>query len=124
MAPRKRGSVWAPSNQERVARLVERGLMTPRGLSVVEAAKADGSWNALDAVMALEVPHDLRAALDAHPPAAEFFEGFTFSQKQMALGWIEQAKTPATRERRIRETADAASLGLRANRWRRPADPA
>jgi uncharacterized protein YdeI (YjbR/CyaY-like superfamily) len=118
MAPRKKGSGWAPSNKERVARLIEMGLMTPRGLAVVAAAKADGSWEALDAVMALEVPDDLRRALDANPNAAAFFPGLSASQQQMILGWVGQARSPETRQRRVAEVADSAAQGLRAGLWR------
>jgi uncharacterized protein YdeI (YjbR/CyaY-like superfamily) len=46
--PRRRGSGWARSNKARVAKLAEQGLLTPAGIAVIEAAKADGSWNALD----------------------------------------------------------------------------
>jgi uncharacterized protein YdeI (YjbR/CyaY-like superfamily) len=119
MAPRKKGSGWAPSNKERVVRLTLQGLMTSRGLAVVEAAKADGSWEALDAVMALEVPADLRRALDGDPSAAAFFEGLSVSQRQIILGWIAQAKTVETRQRRIAEAVASTAQGLRPNQWRR-----
>jgi uncharacterized protein YdeI (YjbR/CyaY-like superfamily) len=118
VAPRKRGSIWAGSNKERVARLSEQKLMTPRGLAIVEAAKADGSWNALDGVMALEIPPELREALGADPGAAGFFEGLTPSQKRIVLAWIREAKTAETRGKRIRETVESASRGLRPHQWR------
>ena len=118
VAPRKRGSVWAPSNKERVARLTEAGLMTPRGLAIVEAAKADGSWSAIDAVMALESPPDLQAALAADPAAADNFERFPASAKQTILAWIGQARTPETRRRRVEETVESAARNVRAHQWR------
>ncbi len=43
--------------------------MTPAGLAVIDAAKADGSWTLLAAVEDLVVPDDLAAALSAAPPA-------------------------------------------------------
>jgi uncharacterized protein YdeI (YjbR/CyaY-like superfamily) len=118
VAPRKRGSVWAGSNKERVARLSRQGLMTPRGLAIVEAAKADGSWNALDGVMALEIPPELMEALGADPNAAAFFEGMTPSQKRIVLEWIREARTAETRRKRIRETVESAARGLRPHQWR------
>jgi uncharacterized protein YdeI (YjbR/CyaY-like superfamily) len=118
MAPRKKGSMWAPSNKERVARLTEQGLMTPRGVAVVEAAKADGSWEALDTVMALQIPPDLREALDADPVAAGNFEAFPASSKRMILEWIRQAKSAQTRSRRVEETARLAAENMRAQQWR------
>jgi hypothetical protein len=75
-APRKPRSGWSKPNKERVARLLGGGLMAPAGLAKVEAAKADGSWSALDSVEALEVPADLAAALARYEGAAANFEAF------------------------------------------------
>ncbi len=111
LTPRKRGSVWATSNKERVARLTREGLMQPAGVAVVETARADGSWDLLDDVEALVIPADLAAALDAAPPAADNFAAFSTSVKKLALYWIASAKRPETRARRIAETAAAAAQG-------------
>ena len=75
-APRKPGTGWSRPNKERAERMIAAGLMMPAGLARVEAAKHDGSWSALDAAEALEIPPDLAAALAAHPPAAGYFEAF------------------------------------------------
>ncbi len=61
--PRRRGSVWSRPNKERVERLIAAGSMTAAGLRAIEAARADGSWDALNDVDALIVPDDLAAAL-------------------------------------------------------------
>ncbi|MGE5226654.1 MAG: YdeI/OmpD-associated family protein [Planctomycetaceae bacterium] len=119
MTPRKSGSVWSASNKERVARLTAEGRMTSAGLAVVEAAKADGSWDALSAVDALEVPEDLAAALAADPAAARHFDAFPPSSKKMILYWIASAKRPQTRARRVEETARLAAENLRANQPQR-----
>ena len=63
LSPRKSGSGWSKLNKERVERMIAAGLMTPPGLENIEAAKRDGSWHALDAIEALEIPPDLEAAL-------------------------------------------------------------
>lgn len=118
VAPRKPGSNWSRSNKERVERLLAAGLMAPAGLEKVEAAKADGSWNALDAVEALEIPPDLAEALAAYPNAARHFEAFPRSVKRGILEWILNAKKPETRARRIEETARLADENIRANQWR------
>lgn len=120
-APRKLGSGWSRPNKERVERLIAAGLMTPAGMAKIEAAKADGSWSLLDAVENLEIPPDLAEALDAYPPAATNFAAFPPSAKRAILQWIVQAKTPATRAKRIAETARLAQENKRANQWRPPA---
>lgn len=117
-APRKRGTGWSKLNKERVERLIEQGLMMPAGLAKVEAAKEDGSWNALDAIEALEIPPDLEEALTAYSEAKQNFEAFPRSAKRGILEWIVSAKKPETRAKRVAETAQLAAQNLRANQWR------
>jgi uncharacterized protein YdeI (YjbR/CyaY-like superfamily) len=101
-----------------VERLIAAGLMTPAGLAKIEAARADGSWNALDAVEALEVPPDLETALGSYSAAKQHFEAFPRSARRAILEWIANAKRPETRAKRVEETARLAQEGLRANQWR------
>ena len=117
-APRKPGSNWSKPNKERVAKLLEAGLMRPPGLAKVEAAKRDGTWTALDGVEALEVPADLERALKALPNAFEHFVAFPRSAKRGILEWILNAKKPETRAKRVEETATLAAENKRANQWR------
>ena len=118
MTPRKAGSGWSRPNQQRIAKLTEAGLMTPAGNAVVERAKADGSWTALDDAWNLIEPGELRAALDADGEARRRWNAFPPSAKRAILEWIGAAKRPATREKRIAETARLAAKGERANEWR------
>jgi uncharacterized protein YdeI (YjbR/CyaY-like superfamily) len=117
-SPRKAMSAWSRPNKERVERLVAAGLMTPAGQAKIDAAKRDGLWTKLDAVEDLTVPDDLARALALHPPAAGFFEAFPRSAKRGILEWIEQAKRPETRARRVDETARLAKQNERANQWK------
>src|SRR5678815_5950049 len=50
-SPRGRKSMWSQINCKHVARLVATGRMTPHGQRVVDAAKADGRWEAAYAPM-------------------------------------------------------------------------
>lgn len=114
MTPRKRGSGWARTNKERIARLEAAGLMLPAGRATVAAARADGSWSLLDDAEALIEPADLRAALDADPDARAHWDGFPPSARKTALAWIVTAKRPETRSRRVAETVRLAAQGIRA----------
>jgi uncharacterized protein YdeI (YjbR/CyaY-like superfamily) len=116
-APRKPGTGWSKPNKERVTRLIAAGLMAPAGLAKIEAAQADGSWNALDAVEALELPVDLDQALASAPTARRHWDAFPRSVKRGILEWIAAAKTPVTRARRVDETVCLAAENRRANRW-------
>jgi uncharacterized protein YdeI (YjbR/CyaY-like superfamily) len=118
MAPRKSGSGWSAPNKLRIERAIAAGQMTAAGLAKIEAAKADGSWAALDAVERLEIPPDLALVLAQHAPAAANFDAFPRSVKRGILEWISNAKTAPTRQRRVLETAQRAALNERANQWR------
>ncbi len=103
---------------KRVERLTAAELIAPAGLAKIEAAKQDGSWNALDEIEAMVIPPDLQKAFDPYSSAQKYFEGFPRSAKLAILHWIAAAKTPGTRARRIEETARLAEDNLRANQWR------
>ena len=107
--PRRPKSVWSKLNKERVARLLEAGVMTEAGRARVEAAKRDGSWESLDRVEAFEVPPDLRRALDADGAAARNFAAFNNSTRKRILHRIEGARRPETRARRIAEAVGRAA---------------
>jgi len=117
-APRKTGTGWSKPNKERVAKLLAAGLMAPAGLAKIAAAQADGSWYALDAVEALEIPADLDQALARNPTARRYFDAFPRSVKRGILEWIATAKRPETRARRVEETVTLAAKNVRANQWR------
>ena len=111
--PRKRDSAWSKTNTEHVARLIEQGRMRPAGLAQVEAAKADGRWEAAyDGQRTISVPDDLQAALDANPEAAAFFATLTGANRYAILYRVQQpAKRPGTRERRIEQFVQMLARG-------------
>ena len=117
-APRKAGTGWSKLNKSRAEKLIASELMTPAGLSRIEAAKQDGSWNALDSIEALEIPPDLEKALADDKVAQEYFNAFPRSVKRAILEWIASAKKPETRAKRIDETVASAAKNIRANQWR------
>ncbi len=118
-APRKMGTGWSALNKQRVEKMITAKLMASSGLLKVKATKKDGSWDALDAVEALEIPPDLEAALSAYKNAAQNFAAFPRSAKRGILEWILNAKRPETRQTRITETAQLAEQNERANQWRK-----
>jgi uncharacterized protein YdeI (YjbR/CyaY-like superfamily) len=111
-------SKWSRINKEKVEKLLEAGRITPAGLAVIEAAKRNGAWNALDEVENLTLPPDLREALAASREAQVHFAAFPRSVKKVILEWILNAKRPETRQRRIRETVALAEKNIRANQYR------
>ena len=115
LAPRRPGSRWSAVNKRKVEKLIREGQMHPAGLAKVEAAKRDGTWDALNEVDLLIVPDDLAAALAEAGDAASRFAAFPPSARRGILEWIAAAKRPETRAKRIAETARLAAKGARAN---------
>jgi len=113
MSPRRKGSVWSPSNKERIERLAAAGKMTDAGWAAVETAKADGSWSSSDDIEALVIPEDLATALDADPVAKGFFESSPATARKFALAWIAAAKRGETRANRISEVVRLSKSGMR-----------
>jgi uncharacterized protein YdeI (YjbR/CyaY-like superfamily) len=100
--PRTRRSPWSKINTERVARLMRAKKMRAAGMREVEAAKADGRWDAAYAGQARAVvPDDLQAALDASPKAAEMFARLDSRNRYAILYRIGAVKRPDTRARKI-----------------------
>lgn len=118
MAPRKPRSGWSAVNKRRIERLFADGQIAPAGLAAIDAAKRDGSWAALDASHSLVVPRDLAKAFKRYPDAARHFDAFPPSARRVILQWIDAAKRPETRAKRIDETARLADDDIRANQWR------
>ena len=99
--PRGAKSSWSQINVDKVAALTASGHMTPHGLKHVEAARADGRWDAAYRVKDAEVPADLQSAIDADPQAAAMFAVLT-SQNRFALIFrTTQMKTEAGRKKKI-----------------------
>ena len=113
--PRRARSIWSQINREHVARLAAAGRMTPYGQKQVDAAKADGRWDAayapIRSASAETVPADLRAAIDANPRAARTFARLG-RQNLFALRFrTNNMKTPEGRARKIAALVDMLARG-------------
>ncbi len=102
--PRRPRSPWSVRNTGHVARLLAEGRMQPAGLAAVEAARADGRWDAAYAGPAtITVPDDLAAAVATDPAARAMWDVLT-SQNRYALLWrLTQIKRADTRVRKVAE---------------------
>lgn len=103
--PRRPKSIWSQVNREHIARLVAEGRMQPSGQAQVDAAKADGRWDAAYAPIrsftADSLPEDLRAAIDANAKARRTFAALG-RMNLFALAFrTNNMKTPAGRARKI-----------------------
>ena len=102
--PRRARSIWSVINRDKATALIESGRMQPGGLAEVERAKADGRWDAAYAgSKTIELPAELRAALDAEPTAAAFFETLNAQNRYAILFRLANVKKAETRTRKVAE---------------------
>lgn len=98
--PRRPRSGWSQKNRTHVERLIAEGRMTPAGLAQVQAAKADGRWDAAYAGgKDAQVPQDFLDALTAE--AARTYATLN-AQNRFAITYrLTTAKRPETRAKRL-----------------------
>jgi len=102
--PRRPGGRWSRINREKAEALIEAGAVRPPGLAEIEAARADGRWEAAyEGQRTAKVPDDLQRELDASPTAAQFFASLDGANRYAILYRLDEAKKPETRQRRLRK---------------------
>lgn len=109
--PRGRKSVWSQVNVANVARLIDEGRMTEHGLKHVEAAKADGRWDAAYRIKGATPPDDLMAAIDAEPQARALFDALTAQNSFALIYRTEAPRTPAGRAKAIARLVEMLKRG-------------
>ena len=109
--PRKPKSRWVASNKARVEKMIAAGLMTGAGMKMVELAKSSGTWDAFAAVDAMTLPPDFTRALEEASGARKGFDAYTPGVKKQCLYYLNDAKRPETRAKRIAMIVEAAVTG-------------
>jgi uncharacterized protein YdeI (YjbR/CyaY-like superfamily) len=100
--PRRPKSKWSKNNTKHAERLIQSGEMTTAGLKEVEAAKADGRWDAAyDAFGSADVPSDFLEQLARNTKAQAFFAGLNKTNRYSIVYRLQTAKKPETREKRM-----------------------
>ncbi len=103
--PRTAKSPWSQINRGHVARLTKAGRMTPHGQRYIDAAKADGRWDAayapIRSITRESMPADLLKAIAENPRARATFARLG-RQNLFALTYrTNNMKTPEGRARKI-----------------------
>ena len=125
--PRGTRSIWSQINRDSIARLTTAGRMTPHGQRRVDAAKADGRWDAAYAPMRsmtrTTIPADLRAAINRNPRARKTFHTLDRLNLFALTFRMSKIKTPAGRAKKIAGFVDVLARGetIVPERPRRPA---
>lgn len=110
--PRRPNSLWSTRNVEHVNRLTQTGRMRPAGIAAVDAAKAQGRWEAAYRGQAeMQIPPDLVQALAANPAAATTFEQLDAANRYAIVYRLNAVKRPTTRDRKLAEYVHMLSRG-------------
>lgn len=103
--PRRPKSMWSQVNRDHVARLTAEGRMTPHGQKQIDAAKADGRWDAayapIRSVTVETMPADLRAAIEANARARKAFQTLSRQNLFALVFRTNNMKTPEGRAKKI-----------------------
>ena len=101
--PRKPKSVWSKVNKAYLEELQAAGLVHESGKKAIALAKENGSWTALDDVENGVIPEDLQKAFHVNPRAFHNYQNLSWTYQKRHLYWLNQAKRPETRSKRIAE---------------------
>lgn len=115
---RKPKSNWSKVNKDKVKMLIDQSLMKEAGYKSIEIAKENGSCTILDTVERLEIPEDLEQELRRQKGAMKYFESLNKSSKKGLLYWVASAKRDDTRNKRISEIVENASLQMKPKQFR------
>jgi uncharacterized protein YdeI (YjbR/CyaY-like superfamily) len=109
--PRKPGSAWSASNLKRWAELDVAGELQPAG----RAASPEGAPRATPPARFVlgELPEYIEKAMKRNRRAWDFFQTLPPSEHRRVVGWVDTAKRPETKERRLREAVRRLAQGER-----------
>jgi len=112
-SPRRAKSRWSDKNKALIDKLEAAGLMTDHGRRKIEAAKADGSWDAPKGLVITEEDVEtLKARLKPHDLAYRNFIAMTPSVQRTYTGFSMDVKTEAGREKRFNQLVERLELNL------------
>jgi uncharacterized protein YdeI (YjbR/CyaY-like superfamily) len=100
--PRRLKSQWSQRNTLHVERLIKAGAMSAAGLKAVEAAKADGRWQAAYSSPRNAIPpEDFLKELARNKKAKAFFESLNKANVYAIVYRLQTARKPETRKKRM-----------------------
>jgi hypothetical protein len=116
--PAVRVTLGSHSYRTTVARMGERFLVplsadNRAAAGVVAGDEVDVVIELDTAPREVELPDDLRSALDVDPDARGFFEQLSFTHRKEWVRWVTEAKRAQTRADRVARTVEALRSGRR-----------
>jgi uncharacterized protein YdeI (YjbR/CyaY-like superfamily) len=109
--PRRKNSPWSLANRNIATRMVKEGRITDAGRQAIEEAVATGKWHsAYSSRTKPPMPDDLAEALRVDQVAWDNFNSFTNSRQMALIFWVNSAKRPGTRTKRIEDVVRRARM--------------
>ena len=102
--PRRARSTWSKINVAKIETLTAAGRMRPAGQREVDAARADGRWDAAyDGAKSMEVPPELAKALALarHRKAKAFFDTLDRANRYAVCWRVQTAVKAETKQARV-----------------------
>jgi uncharacterized protein YdeI (YjbR/CyaY-like superfamily) len=113
-SPRRRGSHWSLVNIRRVRALKAAGRVKPAGLAAFRARKASNTGRAPYEQRAVAKPTAAEIkAIRRHAAAWKYYSACPPSYHKMCHWWLQSAKKPETRARRLKKLIEACAEGRR-----------
>jgi len=110
--PRRSRSKWSQINCAKATALLAAKRVRPAGLREIDAAKADGRWQAAYAPQrTIRVPPELEAILAAEPRLRARFDALDSRNRYAILYRLQDAKKPETRAHRLQNYMDLLRAG-------------
>jgi uncharacterized protein YdeI (YjbR/CyaY-like superfamily) len=106
--PRKPNSKWSTINRRRYAALKAESMLAPAGLKRGPTA---GSGYPPRPTATMALPSYIERVLRSNRSAWKYFEGLAPSHRRMYIGWIDSAKRPEMKEKRLREAVGLLAAG-------------
>jgi uncharacterized protein YdeI (YjbR/CyaY-like superfamily) len=108
--PRRSRSSWSQVNVGKVERLLAEGRMRPAGLAEVDAARADGRWQAAyEPQRTADLPDDLAVALAEQTAARAAYEALGRSERYALMLPVLKAANAEARAREVARAVDRLS---------------
>lgn len=105
--PRRPKSIWSQVNVDKVEELTAAGRMQPSGLAEVDAAKADGRWEAAYVSQHNATPPpDLIRALEKNKKAGDFFAQLNKTDQYMVILKLVKERTKEGRAEKLMKMID------------------
>ncbi|HJP80793.1 MAG TPA: YdeI/OmpD-associated family protein [Candidatus Saccharimonadales bacterium] len=100
--PRRPKSTWSQRNVKKAEELIKAGRMKAPGFAAIEAAKADGRWEAAYAsAKNITVPSELLSVFKERPNLKRVFEALSSANRYAVLWRLATARTEKTKQARL-----------------------